>query len=146
MAFVNEEISAEDRTKYNIKKSADRWVVDRENGIFFVYTGSADYGRVLFFDLNLNGSVVKISTERLIANSTDPEKKAKNMDDLIYNIQEINIPEYLNMPYEKLKSLIEFTFKKSGRFGHEDGAASVTVNFPEKISIYQEKPSIGRII
>lgn len=146
MTFVNEKISEEDRAKYGIKKAADRWVIDRENGIFFVYTGAADYGRLCFYDLNLNGSVVKIFTDEIIVDSVDASKIVNGMSDVTYIIEKIQIPEGLNLSDSKIKSLINELFKKSGRFGREDGAASVTVNFPEKFTKYQEKSSAGRVI
>jgi hypothetical protein len=145
MTFVNEKISDEDREKYGIEKAADRWVVDRENGIFFVYTGAADYGRVLFYELNLNGQIIKISTERLISEKYD-QMRGKNISDITYNIEKIQIPENVNLSFDNLNELITKAFKKSGLFGREDYASSVTVNFPEKITKYNQESSVGRVI
>jgi hypothetical protein len=140
MAFIIERITDEDKKKIDLTDvTSDKWAIDKKLNAFFVPKGGMGYGdtgpTLYFFELNINGDVIKIETHEKDIKSLNKDKKGKY--DVTFDIQKIiAVPNYFNDKLEEIKNIITEAFKIRGVSFSLDLTNSVTVNFPDDTKIF----------
>ena len=138
MAFIIERIPDEDKKKLGLFTIGKyKWAIDKELNAFFIPKGGVGFGdtgpALYFFELNINGDLIKIETH---------EKDIKNLDnkdklDVTFDIQKIiAVPNYFKDKLEEIKNIITEVFKTWGRLGRPAFTNSVTINFPDDSQIF----------
>jgi hypothetical protein len=135
MTFVNEEISGEDKAKYDWSKFKAwdfsrplrpwKWTIDREKDVFFVgLEGQGPDGeRPETYALYWKGNVIRIE-----AYCTGEGKISAGVD-LFWEIQKIYLPPEIQIYHEEIINDLKNAIDMYGAIYDRDVVKSVKVNF-----------------
>jgi len=145
MAFVNEEISDEDKEKYGIKNHfASHWTIDKEKGIFLIYVDAHGMGDSFDYELHIDNDFVLIESPQ-IGNTLYHEDGRVTIPailDVIHDIKEITLNADSNLNYEAIKPLIKEALIAYGWKQNTERTNSVTVSFPDRVTYIKDLKSL----
>lgn len=133
MAFINEEISAEDKRKINLEKIKNiagiskaselwLWTIDRERDVFLLYLLGGDTKRPACYALILKDEIVTFNA------NLKGDGNRKTGVKVFWKVFNLRISQTLEVQREEIKQLICEALDTYG-FGKRDSVIDVNVEF-----------------